>query len=108
MLGRQGPRIDKYLLRSTSSQSGEVQRQEVTHSSQDISTPDVEAGPSTEADREASQPKKEKISGQKPRVKWPGAAESRKWEDINSDLVRVLGKLKGSAESKLENGISYL
>ena len=98
----QGPRIDNYFLRSTSSQSGEVQRQEVTHSSQDISTPDVEVGPSTEADREASQPKREKISGQKPRVKWPGAAESRKWEDINSDLVRVLGKLKGSAESKLE------
>ena len=40
--GTQGTPIDSYFLRSASSQSVEVQRQEVTHSSQDISTPDVE------------------------------------------------------------------
>ena len=100
--GTQGPRIDSYFLRSRSSQSGEVQRQVVNHSSQDISPPDVEVVPSTEEGREASQPKRENSVAQKPRVKWPGAVESRKWEEINSDLVTALEKLKGTAENKLE------
>ncbi|KAG1953326.1 plexin-C1 [Pimephales promelas] len=38
----QGPRIDQYFLRSQSSQSNEIQRQEANHSSQDISTPVIE------------------------------------------------------------------
>ena len=73
--GRQGTRIDSYFLRSASSQSVEVKRQEVTHSSQDISTPDVEVDSSTEAESETSQPKREKTNGHRPRVRWPGAAE---------------------------------
>ena len=54
--GNTGKHIDSYFLRSALSQSVEVQRQEVTHSSQDISSPDVEVDSSTEAEREASQP----------------------------------------------------
>ncbi|MGH0149894.1 UNVERIFIED_CONTAM: hypothetical protein FKN15_058365 [Acipenser sinensis] len=38
----QGPRIDQYFLRSQSSQSNEIQRQEANHSSQDISTPVID------------------------------------------------------------------
>ena len=90
--GTQGTRIDGYFLRSASSQSVEFQRQEVTHSSQDISTPDVEVDSSTEAEREASQPKREKMNGHRPGVRWPGAAEGRIWESVNSDLVSILGQ----------------
>ena len=57
---------------------------------------------STEAGREASQPRREKMSGHKPGVRWPGAAEGRTWEVVNSDLVSILGRPKGTAESKLE------
>ena len=95
--GNTGKRIDSYFLRSASSQSVEVQRQEVTHSSQDISSPDVEVDSSTEAEREANQ--REKMNGHRPGVRGPGAAEGRTWEDVNSDLGSILGRLKGTAES---------
>ena len=55
--GNTGKRIDSYFLRSALSQSVEVQRQEVTHSSQDISSPDVEEDSSTEAERTGQQTK---------------------------------------------------
>ncbi|MGH0161259.1 UNVERIFIED_CONTAM: hypothetical protein FKN15_055738 [Acipenser sinensis] len=38
----QGPCTDQYFLRSQSSQSNEIQRQEANHSSQDISTPVID------------------------------------------------------------------
>jgi len=37
-----GPHIDQYFLRSQSSQSNEIQQQEVNYSSQDISIPVIE------------------------------------------------------------------
>ncbi|KAK0145224.1 hypothetical protein N1851_015879 [Merluccius polli] len=85
-----------------SNQSDSGQQQEVTHSSQDISTPVVEEGLSTEAERETRQPRREKMNGHRPGVSWPGAAEGRLWENVKSDLVSILGQLKGTAESKLE------
>ena len=42
------------------------------------------------------------MNGHRPGVRWPGAAEGRTWEDVNSDLFSSLGQLKGTAESKLE------
>ena len=42
------------------------------------------------------------MNGHRPGVRGPGAAEGRTWEDVNSDLVSILGQLKRTAESKLE------
>ncbi|MGH0152581.1 UNVERIFIED_CONTAM: hypothetical protein FKN15_063570 [Acipenser sinensis] len=81
----QGPRIDQYFLRSQSSQSNEIQRQEANHSSQDISTPVIDVRRTcmdTVSDEpndpcepgQTNQHKREKnLNGHKPGVKWPRA-----------------------------------
>ncbi|KAE8301041.1 hypothetical protein D5F01_LYC01192 [Larimichthys crocea] len=43
-----------------------------------------------------------RLPGQKPRVKWPGAAEKKLWESVNSDLIQSLEQLRGTVEKKLE------
>ena len=43
-----------------------------------------------------------KISGNKPRVKWPGASEKKQWETINRDLTSVLQRMSGTVERKLD------
>ncbi|MGH0136596.1 UNVERIFIED_CONTAM: hypothetical protein FKN15_058514 [Acipenser sinensis] len=84
----QGPRIDQYFLRSQSSQSNEIQRQEANHSSQDISTPVIDVRRTcmdTVSDEpndpcepgQTNQHKREKnLNGHKPGVKWPRACST--------------------------------
>lgn len=43
-----------------------------------------------------------KISGNKPRVKWPGASEKKEWETINRDLTSVLQSMSSTVERKLD------
>ena len=92
--GVQGPRIEHYSLRSSSSQW--VQRW-VEHQPQDISTATAEVGPSTlaqnvgphtasEQQTQTKQTMKETCGGQKPKVRWPGASEVKERDCINVDL----------------------
>ena len=49
---------------------------------------------------QTKQTKKETCSGQKPKVRWPGASEVKEWNCINVDLKGILEGLKGTVESK--------
>ncbi|MGH0150635.1 UNVERIFIED_CONTAM: hypothetical protein FKN15_017885 [Acipenser sinensis] len=110
----QGPRIDQYFLRSQSSQSNEIQRQEANHSSQDISTPVIDVRRTcmdTVSDEpndpcepgQTNQHKREKnLNGHKPGVKWPRACEKTAWNTVNTDLCFALERLSGTVEKKLD------
>ncbi|MGH0165169.1 UNVERIFIED_CONTAM: hypothetical protein FKN15_048879 [Acipenser sinensis] len=110
----QGPRIDQYFLRSQSSQSNEIQRQEANHSSQDISTPVIDVRRTcmdTVSDEpndpcepgQTNQHKREKnLNGHKPGVKWPRACEKTAWDTVNTDLCFALERLSGTVEKKLD------
>ena len=110
----QGPRIDQYFLRSQSSQSNEIQRQEANHSSQDISTPVIDVRRTcmdTVSDEpndpcepgQTNQHKREKnLNGHKPGVKWPRACEKTAWDTVNTDLCVALERLSGTVEKKLD------
>ncbi|MGH0176634.1 UNVERIFIED_CONTAM: hypothetical protein FKN15_014731 [Acipenser sinensis] len=107
----QGPRIDQYFLRSQSSQSNEIQRQEANHSSQDISTPVIDVRRTcmdTVSDEpndpcepgQTNQHKREKnLNGHKPGVKWPRACEKTAWNTVNTDLCFALERLSGTVET---------
>ena len=47
--------------------------------------------------------KKETCSGQKPKVRWPGASEVNEWNCINVHLKGILEGLKGTTEYELNN-----
>ncbi|MGH0166692.1 UNVERIFIED_CONTAM: hypothetical protein FKN15_053682 [Acipenser sinensis] len=110
----QGPHIDQYFLRSQSSQSNEIQRQEANHSSQDISTPVIDVRRTcmdTVSDEpndpcepgQTNQHKREKnLNGHKPGVKWPRACEKTAWDTVNTDLCVALERLSGTVEKKLD------
>lgn len=107
----QRPRID-YFLRNGSSQSDEAQQRDANHSVQCINTSTaqnvtsntetavVSPIPSTQP---ARPPAERKMAGRKSQVKWPGAAERKLWEAVNTDLAKSLEQLKGTAEKKLES-----
>ena len=100
------PRIEHYLLRSSSGRLVEVQWRVEHQRPQDISTPaTVEGGPGTLAPKcgphadgeqhgQTKQTKKETCSGQKPKVRWPGASEVKEWNCINVDLSCCSGSIR--------------
>ena len=75
-----------------------------------MSTPaTAEGGPDTpaqngghhaagEQQRQTKQTKQETCSGQKPKVRWPGASEVKVWNCISVDLKGIWEGLKGTGE----------
>lgn len=117
--GELGTRIDHYFLRSSASQSSEVQRLESNQSSQDISPPVSEVGcTSTGKELEDGvQPTQQQMPTRerrqqenKPRVNWPGTAEKtdQNWErdpvpeDQSSLWQSFMGKEIWRATKKTE------
>lgn len=103
-----GPRVDHYFLRGRANQSIEAQWQETHHSPQGIRTPD-EAQPGTaplmDASPDPSQPQsavERKMDGQKSQILWPKSFQKKEWGTVDSDLVHLLGGLKGGVERKLD------
>ncbi|XP_035848687.1 uncharacterized protein LOC118493289 [Sander lucioperca] len=104
--GQQGSRIDSYFLRSSSSQSTEVQQQDTHHSLQDINTPapeEEEQGTGEQPEPNPSRPTAEKkIQGRRPLVKWPKACDKTLWKERNTDLCNILEGIRGTTMKKLE------
>lgn len=102
----QGSRIDHYFLRNKSSQSSEVQWQDVKHSPQNINPPvPKEEEASTAEHHEPSQhlhPTETKIQKRRPPINWPKSSEKKVWETVNTDLILQLEQLRGTAVKKLE------
>ncbi|KAK0136753.1 Retrovirus-related Pol polyprotein from type-2 retrotransposable element R2DM [Merluccius polli] len=103
----QGPRIDHYFLRSRSSQSSEVQRQDENQSPQNINppVPEEEEGSSTAEHHEPSQhhhATETKTQERMPPINWPKSCEKKVWETVNTDLILLLEQLGGTAVKKLE------
>ncbi|MBN3273752.1 SNX3 protein, partial [Polyodon spathula] len=92
----------------------EIRMKVANHSSQDISTPDIDVRRTcvdTTSDEptdpcepgQTSQRKREKnLNGQKPGVKWPRACERTAWDTVNTDLCFTLERLNGTVEKKLD------
>ncbi|MGH0158657.1 UNVERIFIED_CONTAM: hypothetical protein FKN15_046358 [Acipenser sinensis] len=103
----QGPRIDQYFLRSQSSQSNEIQRQEANQFAEyqhpcHRREEDLH-GYSLCEPGQTNQHKTEKnLNGHKPGVKWPRACEKTAWDTVNTDLCFVLERLRGTVEKKLD------
>ena len=104
--GQQGSRIDSYFLRSRSSQSAEVQQQDLHHSLQDINTPVPEEEEGCGTAREPSPPSRppaeKKIQGRRPLVKWPKSCDKTLWKEVNADLCSILEGIRGTTLKKLE------
>ena len=102
---RPGHRIDHYLLRERSSQASETQRQDLTHSPPSISTQVAESISSTTSKNlEPShlQPALKNIQGHRPQVKWPKSSSKKEWATIDADLTKILDRIRGTVEKKLE------